>query len=269
VSGRERSSFLACLDMDLRYLYSGEARSRSLSQVIAMSYENESPFAKMALKALKPDIARGNSFKLVSARTRDLLCPVEGCTGRFAEQKEVKRHVRNTHSAPVRPPIQVVEGTNPSGVRRECAGSDGAGGRAQRRSPITDVDSIRKKITETAALSCPVPTCSRVFKTPGWLARHIKSNHAVPADAANSDLPPAQMVGAAEPELPPQPSPTPMGRGRGMAGVDSGDGRGPVLVVGPGLRPRNHNPVPLIGDNEYGHLGRQSRSRRPGTQGDA
>jgi hypothetical protein len=45
----------------------------------------------------------------------------------------------------------------------------------------------------------------------------------------------------------------------GMAGVDSVDGRGPVLVVGPGLRSRNRNPVPLIGDNEYGHLGRQSR----------
>ncbi len=26
---------------------------------------------------------------------------------------------------------------------------------------------------------------------------------------------------------------------------------------------------PLIGDNEYGHLGRQSRGRRPGTQGEA
>ena len=164
----------------------------------------------MALKALKPDISRGDSFKLVSARTRDLICPVEGCTGRFAEQKEVNRHVRNTHSAPARPPIQVAEGADlsgdPSGPRSERVGSGGAGGRAQRRSPVTDVISIRKKSTETAALSCPVPTCSRVFKTPGWLARHIKSNHAVPADAANSDLPPAQMVGAAEPELPPQPS---------------------------------------------------------------
>ncbi len=112
----------------------------------------------------------------------------------------------------------------------------------------TDVISIGKKSTETAALSCPVPTCSRVFKTPGWLAQHIKSNHFVTADAENSDLPLAQMVGAAEPELPPEPSPTP--RERRMAGVDSGDGGGPVLVVGPGLRPRNHNPVPLIGDNE-------------------
>jgi hypothetical protein len=191
VSGRERSSFLACLDMDLRYLYSGEARSQSLSQVIAMAYENGPPFAKMKLKALKPDITRGDSFKLVTARTRDVICPVEGCTGRFPEQKKVNRHVRNTQSALVCPNIQVVEGATPSGALRERAGRDRAGGRAQRRSLITDVISIGKKSTETAALSCPVPTCSRVFKTPGWLVRHIKSNHAVPSDAANSDLPPA------------------------------------------------------------------------------
>ncbi len=76
-----------------------------------------------------------------------------------------------------------------------------------------------------------------------------------------------KVVGAAEPELPPQSSPTP--RGRRMTGVDSRDRGGPVLVVGPGHRPRNHNPVPFIGDNEYGHLGRQSHRRRPGTQGDA
>jgi hypothetical protein len=48
-----------------------------------------------------------------------------------------------------------------------------------------------------------------------------------------------------------------------MTGVDSGDGRDPVLVVGPGCRPRNHHPVPLIGDNEYGHLRRQRCRRRP------
>jgi hypothetical protein len=98
-SGRERSSSLACLSMDLRYLYSGEARSQSLSQVIAMAYENGPPFAKMALKALKPEITRGDSFKLVSARMQDLICPVEGCTGRFAEQKEVNRHVRSITSS--------------------------------------------------------------------------------------------------------------------------------------------------------------------------
>ena len=109
-------------------------------------------------------------------RTRDLMCPVEGCTGRFAEQKEVNRHVRNTHPAFVRPNVQVVEGAPSSGARSERMGNGGAGRRVElRRSPITNVISISKKSTESTALSCPIPTCSRVFKTPGWLARHIKS----------------------------------------------------------------------------------------------
>ncbi len=95
------------------------------------------------------------------------------------------------------------------------------------------------------------PTC--ILKTPDWLARHIKSNHATLAEASNSDLPPAQQDGAAESELPPQSSP-----GRSITGVDLGDGQGPVLVVGPGHRPRNHHPVPLIGDNEFGLIGCQS-----------
>jgi hypothetical protein len=99
-----------------KVLYSGEARSQSLSQVIAMAYENGPPFAKMKLKALKPDITRGDSFKLVTARTRDLICPVEGSTGRFAEQKEVNRQVHNMHPAVVRPNVQVVEGAFSSGA---------------------------------------------------------------------------------------------------------------------------------------------------------
>jgi hypothetical protein len=155
-----------------------------------MAYENGPPFAKMKLKALKPDITRGDSFKLASARMRDLICPVGGCTGRFTEQKEVNRHMRNAHPAFVHPNVQVVEGALSTGAPRERMGNGRAGGRELHRSPITDVISISKKSTETTALSCPVPTCSRVFKTPGWLAIHIKSNHAVPADAANSDVPP-------------------------------------------------------------------------------
>jgi hypothetical protein len=89
------------------------------------------------------------------------------------------------------------------------------------------------------------PTC--ILKTPGLLARHIKSNHAAIGEAANSDLPPAQQDEAAEPELP----------------------RGPVLVVGPGHRPRNYHPVPLTGDNEFGLIACQSHRQRPGMQEDA
>jgi hypothetical protein len=48
-----------------------------------MAYENGPPFEKMKLKALKPDITRGDSFKLVTARTWDLIYPFDGCMGQF------------------------------------------------------------------------------------------------------------------------------------------------------------------------------------------
>jgi hypothetical protein len=63
----------------------GEARSQSLTQIIANAYENGLLFAKRKLKEMKPDITRSDSFKLVTARMRDLILSVEGCTGRFAE----------------------------------------------------------------------------------------------------------------------------------------------------------------------------------------
>jgi hypothetical protein len=49
------------------------------------------------LKALKPDAERGRSLKLVSARPKSLTCPVESCVAKFAEQKEVNRHLRKSH----------------------------------------------------------------------------------------------------------------------------------------------------------------------------
>jgi hypothetical protein len=52
---------------------------------------------KQVLKALKPDTKRGRSLKLVSARPKPLICPVESCVAKFAEQKEVNRHVRKSH----------------------------------------------------------------------------------------------------------------------------------------------------------------------------
>ncbi len=45
-----------------------------------------------------------------------------------------------------------------------------------------------------------------------------------------------------------------------MSGVDSEDGQGPVLVVGPGCRPGNHFPVPVLSDNEFGLIGCKSIS---------
>jgi hypothetical protein len=107
-------------------LYSVEPRGQSLNQIITMAYENGLPFAKMKLRALKPDITRGDSFMLVSARTRDLICPVEGCTGRFTEQKEENRHVRNMHPAFVSPNVQVEKGAPSSGTGKERMGNGGA-----------------------------------------------------------------------------------------------------------------------------------------------
>jgi hypothetical protein len=53
-----------------------------------------------------------------------------------------------------------------------------------------------------------------------------------------------------------------------MTGVDSWDGWDRVIVFVLGCKQRSHHPVPpLIGDNEYCLIRRQSLSRRPGMQG--
>jgi hypothetical protein len=48
-----------------------------------------------------------------------------------------------------------------------------------------------------------------------------------------------------------------------MSGVDSEDGQGLVLVFGPGCRPGNHFPVPVISDNEFGLIGCKSIRKQP------
>ena len=263
VSGRERSSFLACLDLDLRYLYSGEAAGKSLSKILDCAYQMGPPHVKKLLKALKPDILRGGSLKLVSARKRDLKCPVEGCTGTFAEQKEVNRHVRTSHSAtivhlPVRT-AQAGAGYAPS-TGADRRGKDGAGRREGRRPPVTEeIVTNGNNGTVAKAFICPIPKCSRVFKTSGWLARHMKSNHAVLAEAAHAIAPPAQVEAIVAPESPPNSSE----RGRRRV-----SGEVPLLVVGPGVIPGRRNPVQLIGDNESGLIRRQSLRQRPQRQGD-
>jgi hypothetical protein len=53
-----------------------------------------------------------------------------------------------------------------------------------------------------------------------------------------------------------------------MTGVDSWDGWDRVIVFGPDHRPWSHHPPvpPLIGDNEYCLIRRQSLRRPPGMQ---
>ncbi len=107
------------------------------------------------MKALKPDISRGGSLKLVTARTRDLICPVEGCTGRFAEQKEVNRHVRNSHHAHV--PVQAARlAARTRDMATRCVHTD-------MRPPITDKVLVGDNSEVSRTLSCPIPTCSKVF----------------------------------------------------------------------------------------------------------
>jgi hypothetical protein len=65
VSGRTRSSYLHVLDLDLRYLYSEETEGKNLSSYLAEALIKGPPYVKKMLKALKPDISRGSSLKLV------------------------------------------------------------------------------------------------------------------------------------------------------------------------------------------------------------
>ncbi len=50
------------------------------------------PEVRKMLKALKPDIARGYSLKLVTAWEWNLMCQTNVCLAMFSEQKEVNRH---------------------------------------------------------------------------------------------------------------------------------------------------------------------------------
>jgi hypothetical protein len=71
------------------------------------------PFVKKKIKAVKPGITRGDSFKLVTEEA--------GCTCGFSEQKEVKRHLCNMQPAFVRLNIQVMTAAL-SDSGKECRG---------------------------------------------------------------------------------------------------------------------------------------------------
>ena len=61
VLGWQWSSYLNVLDLNVRYLYSGEPYGKSLSSILAIAFEKALPFTKHMLKALKPDRMRGAS----------------------------------------------------------------------------------------------------------------------------------------------------------------------------------------------------------------
>jgi hypothetical protein len=67
VGGRERSSFLNVLALDVKYLYSNTPGGRTLDDLLAEAQGLGLWRFKQVLKALKPDPERGRSLKLVSA----------------------------------------------------------------------------------------------------------------------------------------------------------------------------------------------------------
>jgi hypothetical protein len=76
VGGRERSSFLNVLALDVKYLYSNSPGGRTLDELLTEAQGLGIWRFKQVLKKLKPDDERGRSLKLVSARPKPFTCPV-------------------------------------------------------------------------------------------------------------------------------------------------------------------------------------------------
>ncbi len=111
----------------------------------------------------------------------------------FAEQKEVNRHTRICH------PVEAMAVTEGTGAGPGAAANDAAHwatGQVGRRSANSAVTTVGGRTGPDGALSlhCPTPGCSRAFKMPGWLARHIKSNHTGLEVPVNLITPPSIMV---------------------------------------------------------------------------
>ena len=153
VGGRTRSSYLNVLRADLNYLNSGTTALGDLNKFMDLAFRMGPLYAKHELLKLKPDSTKGSTVKLVNEREKLHSCTQQGCTAMFAERKEVNRHIKRSHTE------IVVAGGAPSG-----------GGLPN-------------------ALVCP--HCTRSFKTPGWLDRHVKSNHGLAVPNVPNVLPPA------------------------------------------------------------------------------
>jgi uncharacterized C2H2 Zn-finger protein len=125
----------------------------------------------------KPDTNRGRSLKLVSALHRPIACPVIGCVAKFEEQKECNRHVQKSYTSMTE--SQVVPSTTV-----QTASCVESGEQHPIQGVISTLDGTTGQDGIDGLHQCTVPGCSRSYKTPGWLARHIKSSHglAVPND---------------------------------------------------------------------------------------
>jgi hypothetical protein len=79
VGGRERSSFLNVLALDVKYLYSGTPAGRSLDDLVNDAHCLGLWRFNRVIMALKLNTTRGRSLKLVSAWEKPITCPVLGC----------------------------------------------------------------------------------------------------------------------------------------------------------------------------------------------
>jgi hypothetical protein len=240
VGGRERSSFLNVLALDVKYLYSGTPAGKSLDDLIVDAHCLGLWRHNRVLMALKPDTTRGRSLKLVSAREKHITCPVPGCVAKFAEQKECNRHVRKSHASMTE--SQVV----PSTTVQTASGNE-SGERRPIRGVISTLDGTAGQNAGGGGLhQCTVPGCSRSYKTPGWLARHLKSSHglAVPNDPIT---PPSAVIAD--------------------VGLPIGGTASAVILAGQSPSVVTLNiPVSSSGDGGSGRIGVR-RSRRTGGQG--
>ena len=138
----------------------------------------------------------------------------------FAEKKEVNRHIKRSH---LTAEVATREATN--------------GG------------------WNPMALQCP--HCNRNFKTPGWLNRHVKSNHgpAVPIIPNASPPPALELV------VGPRMLPAPVGRPSGVVILPQtvGSASGDLNVVCPSLRRSSRKgrggSVSSSGDRGAGQIG--------------
>jgi hypothetical protein len=98
VNRREQSSFLEVLALDVTYLYPSTPADRSLFDLIDDAHCKGLQRFNQVLLTFKADTTRGCSLKLVTVRHMPFKCPLIGCMAKFAEQKEVNKHVQKSHT---------------------------------------------------------------------------------------------------------------------------------------------------------------------------
>jgi hypothetical protein len=158
VGGRERSSFLNILALDVKYLYSDTTGGRTLDELLTEAQGLGICRFKQVLKALKPNAERGRSLKLVSAWPKPLTCPVKSCMAKFAEQ------VRKSHPN--------MSASQAATLAAPLAAGGDEEGRHARGVISTQGRRTGQDNGEVTLYRCTVAGCSWSDKTPSWLARH-------------------------------------------------------------------------------------------------